>query len=83
MNDDREFEAWKRARAADANSAGFSDRVMGLIAVERAPRRRASALRAAFASIVASPVGRAAALVIAGLLFLGRVASLFAVFATS
>ena len=79
--DDREIDAWKRARSAAAVPSGFSDRVMAAIARD-GRRRRGTRGRPVVAALAASRLARAAAMVLAGFLFLGRLASLFAVFAT-
>jgi hypothetical protein len=83
MNEDRDLEAWKRSRASVDVPADFADRVMSAVAREAAGApRRGSRTLAALEALDRSPVGRAAALLVAGALFLARLAVLFAVFAT-
>jgi hypothetical protein len=85
MSHDPWFEEWKRSRAADGEPAGFADRVMETIEGDAGlarPERRIDRVRRRIATLASSPVARAAALLVAGGLFLARLASLFAVFAT-
>lgn len=82
MNDDLEFEAWKRARATGTVPPGFADRVMRSVARgEEAPPRRAPG-RALLRRIEGSALGRVLAVACAAALFLGRILGLFAVFAS-
>ena len=86
MTDDRELESglepWICARRSADVPAGFADRVMESVLRERPAGPRGAGVPALLAAVGRIPLLRAAAVLLAAVLFLGRVASLFAVFAT-
>ncbi len=81
-DDDRLIDAWTRARRSADVPPGFSDRVMESVLRGRPAGARGAGVPALLAALGRMPVLRAAAVLLAALLFVGRVASLFAVFAT-
>ncbi len=82
MTNDRDFEAWIRARRAGDVPPGFADRVLDSVRREEAVGARTRGVPALFAALARAPRLRAAVIVLGALLFLGRVASLFVLFAT-
>ncbi len=81
MNDETDLERWKRSHRAVAAPPHFADRVMERVLAEGRRLRSPEDGPRALPSWARSPLASAAALVVAALLFVGRLLGLFLVFA--